>query len=119
MGAKLTLAETTVKGTIAACIFSGVPDNTSMENETKLSSSQTHSLSQAEATARAMFPKGLKILFAPVSGLGPIAYTWHAMLGTPYSGLNVIKGSTGFFSEVGGALHLTNLEKLERLAIAA
>ena len=66
-----------------------------------------------------MFPKGFEMLFAPVSGFGPIVYTWHAMLRTPYSGLNVIKGSTGFFIEVGGALHLTELEKLERHAIAA
>ena len=65
-----------------------------------------------------LFPNGLKISFARVSGFGPLGYSWHAVIGKPYSGLNVIKGSTGSFVETGAALRLSVLEKLERLAIA-
>jgi hypothetical protein len=35
------------------------------------------------------------------------------------SGLNVIKGSTGYFVEMGGSLRLSELENLERLTVAA
>jgi hypothetical protein len=63
---------------------------------------------------------GTKATFTTVKSFGPVAFTWHAIIGaTPYNGLNVIKGSTGYFVEMAGALHLTDLEKLERLAIGA
>lgn len=90
-----------------------------METEIKMPSSQTHSLSRVETTAKAIFPPGLKISFGAVSGFVPAAHTWHAVIGVPYSGLTVIKGSTRYFIEEGGALHLSELEKLERLAMVA
>jgi hypothetical protein len=119
VGSRVTLVESTVKKTVTACIYSGVPGNMSIETQVKMPSSQTRSLSAAEAATKSMFPAGLKISFATVSGMGPVAFTWHAVIGSPYGGLNVVKGSTGYFVEVGGALHLSELEALERLAFAA
>ena len=91
----------------------------SIETETGLPASQTRSLSAAEAASRARFPAGLTITFAKVSGLGSVAFTWHAVIGTPYSGLNVYSHSTGYFIEMGGAVRLSVFERLERLAVAA
>jgi hypothetical protein len=119
VGAKGTLVESNVKKMVTACVYSGVPGNMSIETRTSMSSSQTHSLSEAESAAKAMFPTGLKISFASVSSFGPVAFSWRAVIGTPYSGLNVVKGSTSYFVEMGGSLRLNELEELERLAIAA
>jgi hypothetical protein len=119
VGGKVTLAETSIKGTISACIYTGASGPVSIETQTKLPSSQTRSLSLAESSTRDHFPAGFKITFSSVNGFGPVAFTWHAIIGTPYNGLNDYKGSTGYFVEMAGALRLGDLEKLERLALAA
>jgi hypothetical protein len=119
VGARVTLVETSLKGGLSACIYGVVAGNMSIETQTQMPSSQTSSLSRAEASTKVMFPKGLKIVFAPVSGFGPLAFTWYAVICDPYRGLNVIEGSTGFFVEMGGSAHLSELERVERLALAA
>ena len=120
VGAKVTLAESSLKTTVTACIFSGVAGNMSIETQVKMPSSSTRSLRLAEAWTKSEFPAGLKVSFSAVTTLGPVAFTWHAVIGgTPYSGLNVIKGSTGYFIELGGAVRLAEFERLERLAVAA
>ncbi len=119
VGAKVALAETSLKGTISACIYTGASGTISIETQTKLPSSQTRSLSLAESSTKDHFPAGFKITFSSVGGFGPVAFTWHAIIGTPYNGLNVYKGSTGYFVEMAGAPRLNDLEKLERLALAA
>ncbi len=120
VGAKVTLVESSVKKTVTACVFSGVSGNMSIETQTHLPASSTHSLGSAEAWTKSEFPAGLKVSFSAVPALGPVAFTWHAVIGAlPYSGLSVIKGSTGYFIELGGAVRLGEFEKLERLALAA
>lgn len=120
VAAKVTLFESNVQKTVTACIFTGVPGNMSIETQLKMPRSQTHSLASAEAAAKALFPSSVKLTFAPVRAMGPVAFTWRAVNGAEiYGGLNVIKGSTGYFVEMGGALQLSKLEKLERVAFAA
>ena len=120
VGASVSLAEKTTKGKILACVYSGITGNMSIETETGLSAASTDTLSGAEASARSMFPPGLKIKFAAVPSLGSTAYTWTAVIGgSRYCGLNTNHGSTGYFVEMGGAPRLSVLEKLIKLAIDA
>jgi hypothetical protein len=120
VGGSVSLLETSVKGKITACIFSGSVGSVSIETETALPSSSTSTLSGAEKTAKANFPAGLKIKFAAVPSIGPTSYTWSAKIaGTPYVGLNTNRGSVGYFVEMQGALKLSVLEKLITYEIAS
>lgn len=120
VGGSVTLLETTDKGKIIACIFSGAAGTVSIETETGLPTSSTSSLSGAEKTAKANFPAGLKIKFAAVPSIGSTSYSWSATIaGTPYVGLNTNRSSVGYYVEMQGALKLSVLEKLIKYEIAA
>jgi hypothetical protein len=117
VGGSVTLLETTDKGKIIACIFSGAAGTVSIETETGLPTSST---SGAEKTAKANFPAGLKIKFAAVPSIGSTSYSWSATIaGTPYVGLNTNRSSVGYYVEMQGALKLSVLEKLIKYEIAA
>jgi hypothetical protein len=120
VGGSVTLSETSVKGKITACIFSGSVGTVSIETESGLPTSSTSTLSGAEKTAKANFPAGLKIKFAAVPSLGSTSYSWSANIGgTPYVGLNTNRSSVGYYVEMQGAPRLSVLEKLIKYEIAA
>ena len=120
VGAHVSLAEVTTKGKILACIYEGIPDNLSIETQTGLPLASVSSISAAEAGTKSAFPPGLKFSFAAVPALGPVAFTWTTHIsGSAFSGLNVYKGTTGYFVEMGGGIKPSPLEKLVKLAIAA
>lgn len=120
VGAHVSLAEVTTKGKILACIYEGIPDNLSIETQTGLRLASLSSISAAEAGTKSAFPPGLTFHFAAVPALGPVAFTWTTHIsGAAFSGLNVYKGTTGYFVEMGGGVRLSALEKLSKLAIAA
>jgi hypothetical protein len=65
-------------------------------------------------------PKGTTISFEPLGALGPNAFYWTGVIGgSPYSGADAFKGTTGYFSEMSGSLQQAKLELLERLALSA
>ena len=120
VGGSVTLAQTSAKGKIIACIFSGSGGTTSIETQTGLPATATATLSGAEKAATANFPAGLKITFDAVPSIGPTAYSWSAKIGgAPYVGLNTHQGSVGYDVEMQGALRLSVLEKLVKLEIAS
>lgn len=119
VGGSVTLVETTVKGKIIACIFSGSTGTISIETETGLSTSSTSTLSGAEKSAMASFPPGLKITFVAVPSIGPTSYSWSAKIaGTPYVGLNTNRSSVGYYAEMQGAPKLSVLEKLIKYEVS-
>jgi hypothetical protein len=120
VGAHVSLVEVTTKGKILACVYQGIPDNLSIETQTGLPLSSVSSNSAAEAGTKSAFPPRSKLSFAAVPSFGPVAFTWTTHIsGQAFSGLNVYKGTTGYFVEMGGGLKLSPLEKLVKLAIAA
>lgn len=120
VGGSVTLSETSAKGKITACLFSGSVGTMSIETQTGLPATATSTLSGAEKAAKANFPAGLKITFDAVPSIGPTAYSWSAKIGgAPYVGLNTNQGSVGYDVEMQGALRLSVLEKLVKLEIAS
>jgi hypothetical protein len=120
VGGSVTLSETSVKGKITACIYSGSVGTVSIETETGLPTLSTSTLSGAEKTAKANFPAGLEIKFAAVPSLGSTSYSCSANIGgTPYVGLNTNRSSVGYYVKMRGAPKLSVLEKLIKYEIAA
>lgn len=108
-----------VKGSILACIYAGSAGNVSIEKETGLLASDLATLSKAEEMAKAIFPKGTRITFTPLTALGYTSYYWTAVLGgSPFSGANTNRGTTGYYAEMSGRLQRTALLKLDQLAIS-
>jgi hypothetical protein len=122
VGKALKLTSAVKKGTILACLYSSSPTEAaiSVETQTGLPASQVASRASAEKAARANFPTGTNIAFAPLPGLGPLAFTWTAIIGgSRFSGANDYKSSTGWFAEMPGALQPAKLAALVKLAIGA
>jgi hypothetical protein len=120
VGWTVTFTDADVKGSIFACLYQGSTGNVTIEKETGLPASDLATRGDAEAMTQAMFPKGTKITFTPLSALGPAAFYWTAVIGGhPFSGANTNKGTTGYDSEMSGTLQQSKLEQLEELGISA
>lgn len=128
VGWRVTLGDALVEGATIGCLYERSAGNVTIEKETGMSASGIATRQKAEAGHKKLFyasqpkplPKGTTISFSPLSALGPIAFYWTGMIdGSPWSGADAFKGTTGYFSEMPGTLQRSKLEQLERLAISA
>jgi hypothetical protein len=128
VGWTVTFAEPVVEGTTIACLYEGSSGNVTIEKEAGMAASGIATRQRAEAGHKKLFyasqpkplPKGTTISFAPLAALGSSAFYWTGVIeGSPYSGADAFKGTTGYFSEMAGTLQESKLEQLERLALSA
>lgn len=128
VGWSVTLGAPVVDATTIACLYEGSAGNVSIEKETGMAASGIATQQKAEAGHKKLFyasqpkplPKGTTISFTPLAALGSNAFYWTGVIaGSPYSGADAFKGTTGYFSEMPGALQESKLEQLEKLALAA
>jgi hypothetical protein len=128
VGHSVTLAQPVVEGTTIACLYEGSSGNVTIEKEAGMPASSVATRQKAEAAHKKLFyasqptplPKGTAIDFSPLSALGSTAFYWTGVIvGSPYGGADVFKGTTGHFSEMTGGLEDSKLEKLEQLALSA
>jgi hypothetical protein len=128
VGSSVALTDAMVQGSTLVCLYEGSSGAITLEKETGMAASGIATRQKAEAGHKKLFyasqpkplPKGTTISFSSLSGLGSSAFYWTGVIeGKPYSGADAFKGTTGYFSEMGGALQQSKLEQLERLALAA
>jgi hypothetical protein len=128
VGWSVTLGQPVVEGTTVACLYQGTSGNVTIEKETGMAASSIATRQKAEASHKKLFyasqpkplPKGTTISFSPLAALGSNAFYWTGVIaGSPYSGADAFKGTTGYFSEMTGKPQDSKLEKLEQLALSA
>jgi hypothetical protein len=128
VGWTVTFDEPVVEGSTIACLYEGSSGNVTIEKETGMEASGIATRQKAEAGHKKLFyasqpkplPKGTTISFTPLAALGSNAFYWNGVIGgSPYSGADAFKGTTGYFSEMPRALQQSKLEQLERLALSA
>jgi hypothetical protein len=128
VGSTVDLEEAVVSGSTLVCLYHGSTNTVTLEKETGMAASGIATRQKAEAGHKKLFyasqptplPKGTTISFEPLAALGSSAFYWTGVIaGMPYSGADAFKGTTGYFSEMRGALKKSPLEDLERLALSA